>query len=115
MILFANQIQSPGPEVARRASTQTAGEGGVGQENGVDGEKQTEQQQGMAQDQQWAASNGFNQSMNGGALGLDGAAGGFPNMGLNGMGDFSQMMQFAPNGMPNAMMGSFPNMMGKRD
>lgn len=51
--------------------------------------------------------------MNNGSFGFDATNGGFPNMGLNGMGDFSQMMQFLPNGMPNNMMNSFPNMMGK--
>lgn len=50
--------------------------------------------------------------MNNSSFGLDGTNG-IPNMGLNGMGDFSQMMQFMPNGMPNPMMGAFPNMMGK--
>ena len=48
----------------------------------------------------------------GGAFGLEGMNGVFPNMGLNGATDFSQMMQFMPNAMPNAMMGAFPNMMG---
>lgn len=40
--------------------------------------------------------------------------GGFPSMANMGMGDFNQMMQFMPNGMPNNMMGQFPNMMGMR-
>lgn len=35
------------------------------------------------------------------------------NLPTNGMMDYNQMMQFMPNGMPNGMMGSFPNMMGK--
>ena len=38
--------------------------------------------------------------------------GGFPNMANMGMGDLNQMMQLMPNGMPNNMMGQFPNMMG---
>ena len=100
--------------MVRRASTQTAGEGSVNQDRGIDGEKQSEQQQhGMGQAQQWTVNNGFDQSVNNGTFGFDGAVGGFPNMGMHGMGDFSQMMPMAPNGMPNAMMGSFPNMMGK--
>ncbi|MCJ1401226.1 hypothetical protein MMC11_004438 [Xylographa trunciseda] len=40
---------------------------------------------------------------------------GAPNMnGMNGVLplDFSQMMQYMPNGMPTNMMGAFPNMMG---
>ena len=50
--------------------------------------------------------------MNGVGFGFD--ANGLANMGFNGVGDFSQMMQFMPNGMSNAMMGgAFPNMMGK--
>ena len=34
--------------------------------------------------------------------------------GLNGVlpMDFSQMMQYMPNGMPNNMMSAFPNMIG---
>ena len=68
----------------------------------------------MSQNQQWpASSSGFGQGMNNGAMGFQGAAGGFPSMGINGIGDFSQMMNFMPNGMPNPMMGSMPNMMGK--
>lgn len=34
-------------------------------------------------------------------------------MGQSGINDFSQVMQFMPNGMPNGMMGSMPNMMGE--
>ena len=48
-----------------------------------------------------------------GSFGFDGSSGAVPNVGFNGMGDFSQMMQFMPNGMPNPMMANFPNMMGK--
>ena len=51
--------------------------------------------------------------MNIGGFGFDGTNGGFPNLGFNGVGDFSQMMQFMPNGMPNPMMNAFPNMMGE--
>ncbi|MCJ1389408.1 hypothetical protein MMC18_002265 [Xylographa bjoerkii] len=49
-----------------------------------------------------------------GAIGLA-MSNGVPNMnGLNGVlpMDFSQMMQYMPNGMPNNMMGAFPNVMG---
>lgn len=109
-------MQSPDPGVARRMSTQTAGDGSVGQEKGNGIEKNVEQKQAAGQNEQWAATNGFAQGMNNGALGFDGTNGGFPNMsnmGMTGMGDFSQMMQFMPNGMPNPMMGSFPNMMGE--
>jgi hypothetical protein len=98
-------------------STQTAGDGSVGQEKGDAIEKNVEQQQAVGQNEQWAATNGFAQGMNNGALSFDGTNGGFANlsnMGMTGMGDLSQMMQFMPNGMPNPMMGSFPNMMGER-
>ncbi len=61
------------------------------------------QQQFMGQNEQWAQNN--MQGMN---------IGGFPNMGFNGVGDFNQMMQFMPNGMPNPMMGTFPNIMGEQ-
>ena len=96
----------------RRDSTQTAGEGSVGQEKSDDVGKSTEQQHSSGQAQQWANMNGGGQGMSNAGFGFDGTNG-FPNMGVNGMGDFSQMMQFMPNGMPNAMMGTFPNMMGK--
>jgi len=96
----------------RRDSTQTAGEGSVGQEKVDDGGKQSGRQQASGQSQQWANMNGMGQGMNNASFGFDGTHG-FPNMGLNGMGDFSQMMQFMPNGMPNPTMGAFPNMMGK--
>ena len=112
MISRTDFTQSPGPDVARRASTQTAGDGGGVQEKETDNDKQSEHQSTTGENQQLAANNGFEQGMNSGALGFDGANSGFPNMGLNGMGDFSQMMPFMPNGMPNNMMGAFPNMMG---
>ena len=60
----------------------------------------------------WPLNGGLGQGMIGGAFGLEGMNGVFPSMGLNGTTDFSQMMQFMPNSMPNAMMGAFPNMMG---
>ncbi|KAL6716904.1 hypothetical protein ACLMJK_004816 [Lecanora helva] len=104
-------IESPGPDVARRASTQTAGEGSGDSERANGAEKQSDQQQ-AANNQQWAANNGFEQGMSSGAFGFDGTTGGFADMAMNGMGDFSQMMQLMPNGMPNPMMNSFPNMMG---
>ena len=60
----------------------------------------------------WPLNGGLGQGMMGGTFGLEGMNGVFPNMGLAGATDFSQMMQFMPNAMPNAMMGAFPNMMG---
>ncbi len=72
--------------------------------------EQQQQQQSMGQNEQWAQNNV--QGMNIGGFGFDGTNGGFPSMGFNGVGDFNQMMQFMPNGMPNPMMGAFPNMMG---
>ena len=113
MAIVANIIQSPGPEVTRRASTQTAGEGNGEQERGDESEKHSEQQQASGSNQQWTANNGVEHGANNGVFGFDGNVGGFQNMGLNGMGDISQMMQLMPNGMPNPMMGSLPNMMGK--
>jgi len=59
-------------------------------------------------------SNGLGMGVNGAGVGFDGMNGAFPNMGMNGMGDFNQMMQFMPNGMPNNMMGMVPTMMGTR-
>ena len=64
----------------------------------------------MGQNEQWSQNSV--QGMNIGGFGFDGTNGGF-SMGFNGMGDFSQMMQFMPNGMPNPMMGAFPNVMGE--
>ena len=46
-----------------------------------------------------------------GGFELDGMNG-FSNMGFDGSGDFSQMMQFMPNGMQPNAMGGLPNMMG---
>ena len=83
-------------------------------------EQDSQQQSGDAVDQQkqqkqlydqWVAMNGSVVGMNNGALGFDGMNGGFPNMGLNTPAEFSQMMQFMPNGMQNNLMGAFPNMM----
>lgn len=54
-------------------------------------------------------SNGTMSNING--LGFDVMNGGFPNMGFNGTGDFSQMLQFMPNGMQHNSIGSIPNMM----
>ena len=71
-----------------------------------------QQRQSMGQNEQWAQSNV--QGMNIGGFGFDGTSGGFPNIGFNGVGDFNQMMQFMPNGMPNPMLGAFPNMMGEQ-
>ena len=71
-----------------------------------------EQRQSMGRNEQWAQSNVQGTNISG--FGFDGTNGGFPNMGFNGMGDFSQMMQFMPNGMPNPMMGAFPNIMGEQ-
>lgn len=99
----------------RRASTQTVGEGSGGQERENESEKQTEQQQASGHNQQWHANNGFDQGINNGAFGFDGSTGAFPNIGLNGMVDYSQMMHLMPNGIPNTLMGSFPNMIGKNE
>lgn len=73
-----------------------------------------DQQQAMAQSQQQGANNELAQGMNNDAFGFDGTNGNFPNMGLNGVGDFNQMMPMMQNGMMNNMMGSFPNMMGEQ-
>jgi len=81
-------------------------EDGTAQDKSDQRDQQSEQQGNMM------GQSGPGQGMNAG-FGFDGSIGGFPNMGMNGMGDFSQMMQFMPNGMQNNMMGSFPNMMGK--
>ena len=109
---MADHLQSPGAEIPRRASTQTAGDGSVGQDKTEDNEKPMEQRQSMGRNEQWAQSNVQGTNISG--FGFDGTNGGFPNMGFNGMGDFSQMMQFMPNGMPNPMMGAFPNITGEQ-
>ena len=98
--------------MVRRESTQTAGDGNNRLDGETEGEKQSDQQ-GVGQNQQWDTNNEAQQGMNNGAFGMDSATG-FPTMGLNGMGDYNSMMQMMPNGMPNPMMGAFPNMMGKR-
>ena len=109
---MADLFQSPDAEIPRRASTQTAGDGSVGQEKTDDNEKQVLQQQSMGQNEQWSQNNLQGTNLSG--FGFDGTNGGFPSMGFNGMGDFNQMMQFMPNGMPNPMMGAFPNIIGEQ-
>lgn len=78
-------------------------------EKGEENEKSSGQQQSSGQNEQWVAMNDLAQGMNNGNFGFDGTNN-FPNMGFN---EFNSMMQFLPNGMPNPMMASFPNMMGK--
>ena len=78
-------------------------------EKGGENEKALGQQQPSGQNEQWAEMNDLAQGMNNGNFGFDGTNS-FPNMGFN---EFNSMMQFLPNGMPNPMMASFPNMMGK--
>ncbi|MCJ1473185.1 hypothetical protein MMC13_001836 [Lambiella insularis] len=53
----------------------------------------------------WATNGVAGSMMSNGILGMNGMNGALPM-------DFSQMMQFMPNAMPNTMMGAFPNMMG---
>lgn len=75
----------------------------------------------MSQNGQWGSENGMGPMFGGGGSGFDTMSGGFPgmgnmnnvgNMGFNGIGDYSQMMNFIPNGMPNNMMNPFSNVMG---
>lgn len=71
-------------------------------------------QQPLAGHEQWGANNVPGTVMSNGSFGFDGSTnGGFPNMGFNGAGDFSQMMQFMPNGMQASSLGALPNIMGK--
>lgn len=86
---------------------------GVQEKGNVEQEQSREQR--MNEHEQWGVSNGSGQLINNGSFGFDATLGAFPtNMGFNGAGDFSQMMQFMPNSMPTNSMGAFPNMMGKR-
>ena len=78
-------------------------------EKGEDNEKLSGQQPSSGHNEQWVAMNDLAQGMNNGNFGFDGTNS-FPNMGFN---EFNSMMQFLPNGMPNPMMASFPNLMGK--
>ncbi|MCJ1379447.1 hypothetical protein MMC17_002548 [Xylographa soralifera] len=54
---------------------------------------------------QWPVNGATGLAMSNGALNMNGLNGGLPM-------DFSQMMQYMPNGMPNNMMNAFPNMIG---
>lgn len=106
-------FQSPGPQgTPRRASTQTEGDGSVGQDKAKEKDQQQQQEQAMGQSEKWASGNSLGQGINNAGFGFDGTNAGFPNMGFNGVGDMNQMMQFMPTGMPSNIMGSFPNMMG---
>ncbi len=84
----------------------------------VDQSEQVQERQEQTQNQhpapgeQWPLGSGIGLSVNSNSFGFDGTTG-FANMGFNAAPDFSQMMQFMPNGMPNNAMGAFPNMMGK--
>ena len=104
--------QSPGPQsTPRRASTQTAGDGSFVQDLSDQNEQPKQQAQGQIDKIQWSQNNGSGMNNNG--FGFDMNAG-FPNITSMGVGDFNPMMQFMPNGMPNNMMGQFPNMMSTR-
>ena len=65
----------------------------------------------QAQNGQARPASGAGQATLNGGFGFD-AMNGFQNMGFNGSEDFSQMMQFMPNGLQGNPMGAFPNMMG---
>ena len=93
-------------------------DGGInGVQEKVDQSEQEQEQHGHTQDQhpgsslQWPTVNGIGHGTNINSFGFDGTTG-FPNMGFNGAPDFSQMLQFMPNGMQHSAMGVFPNMMG---
>lgn len=76
-------------------------------------EQEYKNDQRLDQSQQWGMQNGGGSLINNGGFGFDTTSGGFPNLGFNATGDFSQMMQFMPNGLQTNNMGTFPNMMGE--
>lgn len=85
---------------------------GVQEKGSVDQEQSREQR--MNEHEQWGVNSGSGPLMNNGSFGFDAALGAFPsNMGFNGTGDFSQMMQFMPNSMTTNPIGAFPTMMGE--
>lgn len=102
-------LQSPGPQdTPRRASTTTVENGNNALEKPNDSEAIADAQQISKMGQ-----NGLQEKKPGvNAAGFDPSAGGYPNMGFNGVGDMTQMMQMMPNAMSNPMMAGFPNMMG---
>lgn len=77
-------------------------------------EQDQKNSQTLEQNQQWGAQDGAGSFISNGGFGFDASNGGFPNLGFNAAGDFSQMMQFMPNGMQTNNVGAFPNMMGER-
>ena len=77
------------------------------------GDNEDQQKQQKQLYEQWMAMNGSFPGTNNGTYGFDGMNGGFASMGFNNPADFSQMMQFMPNGMQNNVMGAFPNMMSE--
>ena len=102
-------LQSPGPQdTPRRASTTTVENGNNALEKPSDNEGTADTQQIRQTGQNGLLEN--RQNVN--AAGFDASAGGYPNMGFNGVGDMTQMMQMMPNAMSNPMMAGFPNMMG---
>ena len=76
-------------------------------------EQEYKNDQRLDQSQQWGMQNGGGLLINNGGFGFDTTSGGFPNLGFNATSDFSQMMQFMPNGLQTNNMGTFPNMMGE--
>lgn len=77
-------------------------------------EQEQSREQRVNEHEQWRVNNGSGPLINNGNFGFDATLSTFPtNMGFNGAGDFSQMIQFMPNSMPTNSMGAFPNMMGK--
>ena len=67
------------------------------------------------QNGQWESNGDIGQGGPNGNFPFGAMSGGFPNIGINGTPDFNQMMPFMANGMPNNLMGTFPNMMSKHD
>ncbi len=104
--------QSPGPpDSPKQTSTDAAGDEKIRQDGAAESQKSKkhdEEKVGTLPLSQNSVSNVHDSN-----FGFD-LNGNFPNMANMGMGEFNPMMQFIQSGMPNNMMGQFPNMMGKR-
>ena len=120
---MADSPKSPGPQgTPRRTSLPVAADAILPHDHPTGDEQQNFQASMAGQHGHWNHGHGSMPSLGNHGQNFDGMNGGFANMGnmgnmggmgFNGVGDFNQMMNLMPNGMPNNTMGAFPNMMGR--
>ena len=70
-------------------------------------EQQEESVEPIALDGQWSTNGDAGMAMSNVSIGVNGMNGASPM-------DFTQLIQYIPNGIPSNLMGAFPNMMGSQ-